>query len=146
MVWFALNFLIHVALATHIVVSAKRPPLVVGILHSQTGTLGASEKGVIDATVFAIDEINASGYLGRNISYIVEDGRSDSQSFATKSLKLITQDKVATVFGCWASAARKTIKPIYEKYNSLLMYPVQYEGLEMSPNIFCKFYQPASNH
>jgi len=126
-----------IALVTSIVeVVAKLPPLLIGILHSQTGTLATSEKGVIDATVFAIDEINALGYLGREIVYILEDGKSDSAVFANKSIKLITQDKVVTVFGCWASAARKTIKPIYEEYDSLLMYPVQYEGLEMSPNIF----------
>jgi urea transport system substrate-binding protein len=129
------------ALVTNIVeVVAKLPPLLIGILHSQTGTLATSEKGVIDATVFAVDEINALGYLGREIVYILEDGKSDSAVFANKSIKLITQDKVITVFGCWASADRKTIKPIYEEYDSLLMYPLQYEGLEMSPNIFCEFF------
>jgi urea transport system substrate-binding protein len=116
--------------------SAGRSPLKVGILHSRTGTMAISEKPVIDATLFAIEEVNAKGGIrGRQVEAIVEDGASDWPTFARKAEKLITQDQVCTLFGCWTSASRKTVKPVVEKYNHLLFYPVQYEGLEQSPNI-----------
>jgi urea transport system substrate-binding protein len=111
-------------------------PLKVGILHSRTGTMAISEKPVIDATLFAIEELNAKGgVLGRQVEAVVEDGASDWPTFAQKAEKLITQDRVCTLFGCWTSASRKTVKPVIEKHNHLLFYPVQYEGLEQSPNI-----------
>jgi len=111
-------------------------PIKVGILHSRSGTMAISEKPVIDATLFAIDELNAKGgVLGRQIEAVVEDGASDWPTFAQKTEKLITQDRVCTVFGCWTSASRKTVKPVIEKHNHLLFYPLQYEGLEQSPNI-----------
>jgi urea transport system substrate-binding protein len=115
---------------------AARQPIKVGILHSRTGTMAISERPVIDATLFAIEELNAKGgVLGRKVEGIVEDGASDWPTFARKAEKLITQDKVSTLFGCWTSASRKTVKPVVEKHNHLLFYPVQYEGLEQSPNI-----------
>lgn len=108
----------------------------VGILHSQTGTMAISELPVIDATILAIDEINqAGGLLGKFIEPIVADGASDWPTFAAQAEKLITQDKVDVIFGCWTSASRKSVKPVVEKHNHLLFYPVQYEGLENSPNI-----------
>jgi urea transport system substrate-binding protein len=111
-------------------------PIKVGILHSRTGTMAISEKPVIEATLLAIEIINEKGgILGRRVEAIVEDGCSDWPTFARKAEKLVTQDKVCTVFGCWTSASRKTVKPIFEKHNHLLFYPVQYEGLEQSPNI-----------
>ncbi|MBV1919918.1 MAG: urea ABC transporter substrate-binding protein [Pseudomonadales bacterium] len=116
--------------------TANQSPIRVGILHSLTGTMAISEKSVIDATQMAIDEINASGgVLGRPISSIVIDGKSDGPSFAKGAEQLITQDGVSVIFGCWTSASRKRVKPIVEAYNHLLFYPVQYEGLEQSPNI-----------
>jgi len=111
-------------------------PIRVGVLHSRTGTMAISERAVIDATLLAIDEINENGgVLGRPVEAIVEDGESDWPTFAAKAEKLITKDKVCTVFGCWTSASRKTVLPIFEKHDHLLFYPVQYEGLEQSPNI-----------
>jgi urea transport system substrate-binding protein len=111
-------------------------PLKVGVLHSRTGTMAISEKPVIDATLFAIDELNAKGGVrGRPVEAVVEDGASDWPTFARKAEKLITQDHVCTLFGCWTSASRKAVKPVIEKHNHLLFYPVQYEGLEQSPNI-----------
>lgn len=108
----------------------------VGILYSATGSMAISEGAVKDAEVLAIEEINAAGgVLGKQIEYIAEDGASEPSTFATKAEKLIDQDKVATVFGCWTSASRKAVKPVFEEYNSLLWYPVQYEGMESSPNI-----------
>jgi urea transport system substrate-binding protein len=98
--------------------------------------MSISEKPVIDATLFAIEELNAKGgVLGRPVEAVVEDGASDWPTFARKAEKLITQDQVCTIFGCWTSASRKTVKPIIEKHHHLLFYPVQYEGLEQSPNI-----------
>ena len=111
-------------------------PIKIGILHSVTGTMAISERPVIDATLMAIDEINqAGGLLGRTIEALIEDGESDNQTFAAKAEKLITKDRVCTVFGCWTSASRKTVLPLFENHNHLLFYPVQYEGLEQSPNI-----------
>lgn len=111
-------------------------PIKVGVLHSLTGTMAISEQSVVDATLLAISEINQNGgVLGRKIQPIVVDGKSDWPTFAAAAEKLITQDRVVTIFGCWTSASRKTVKPVFEKYDHLLIYPVQYEGLEQSPNI-----------
>ncbi|HVJ48938.1 MAG TPA: urea ABC transporter substrate-binding protein [Desulfitobacterium sp.] len=109
----------------------------VGILHSLSGTMAISEVSVKDAEMMAIDEINASGgVLGKKIKPIIEDGASDWPTFAEKAKKLLQQDKVATVFGGWTSASRKAMLPVFEENNGLLWYPVQYEGMEASPNIF----------
>jgi urea transport system substrate-binding protein len=109
----------------------------VGILHSQSGTMAISEQTVINSELMAIDEINAKGgVLGQQIEPIVEDGASDWPTFAEKAEKLLTVDDVAAVFGGWTSASRKAMLPVFEGNNGLLFYPVQYEGLEASPNIF----------
>ena len=109
----------------------------VGILHSMSGTMAISEVSVKDAELMAIEEINAKGgVLGKKIEPVVEDGASDPAVFAEKAKKLIQQDKVATVFGCWTSASRKAVLPVFESLHGLLWYPVQYEGMESSPNIF----------
>lgn len=109
----------------------------VGILHSLSGTMSISEKSVVDAEQLAIEEINnAGGVLGKKIEAVVEDGNSDWPTFAEKAKKLIDQDKVATVFGCWTSASRKAVLPVFESKKHLLWYPVQYEGQECSNNVF----------
>ncbi|MDY6940881.1 MAG: urea ABC transporter substrate-binding protein [Cyanobacteriota bacterium] len=109
----------------------------VGILHSQSGTMAASERPLIDSALMAIAQINqAGGVLGESIEPILEDGTSDPILFFEKARKLIEEEGVTTVFGCWTSAARKAVKPIFEGLNALLWYPLQYEGLEQSPNIF----------
>jgi urea transport system substrate-binding protein len=111
-------------------------PIKVGVLHSRTGTMAISERPVIDATLLAIEEIKDNGgVLGRPIEAVVEDGESDAPTFAARAEKLLAIDKVCTVFGCWTSASRKTVLPVIEKHDHLLFYPVQYEGLEQSPNI-----------
>ena len=108
----------------------------VGILHSVTGTMAISETGSVQAEKLAIEQINAmGGVLGRKIEYIQEDGASDWPTFAEKSKKLLVSDKVAAVFGCWTSASRKAVLPIFEQYNGMLYYPTFYEGLEQSPNV-----------
>lgn len=112
-------------------------PIKVGILHSLSGTMAISEKAVVDAEQLAISEINAAGgVLGRQIEAVVEDGASDWPTFAEKAEKLLNSDDVAVVFGGWTSASRKAMLPVFEGNDGLLFYPVQYEGLEASPNIF----------
>jgi urea transport system substrate-binding protein len=111
-------------------------PLRVGILHSLSGTLATSESPVVDATLLAIDQINAAGgVLGRPIEPVVRDGQSEALAFAAAARQLIYDEKVCTVFGCWSSASRKTVVPLFEDTGHLLVYPVQYEGLEQSPNV-----------
>ncbi|MES2820732.1 MAG: urea ABC transporter substrate-binding protein [Pseudomonadota bacterium] len=108
----------------------------VGQLHSATGTMAISETGSIQAERLAIEQINASGgILGRQIKIIQEDGASDWPTFAEKARKLLVGDKVAAVFGCWTSASRKAVLPVFEKENGLLYYPTFYEGLEQSKNV-----------
>ncbi|MGB5972192.1 MAG: urea ABC transporter substrate-binding protein [Nodosilinea sp.] len=109
----------------------------VGILHSLSGTMAISETTVVDAEQLAIKEINdAGGVLGKQIEAVVEDGASDWPTFAEKAEKLIDQDEVAVVFGCWTSASRKAVLPVFESKDHMLWYPVQYEGQECSKNIF----------
>ncbi len=108
----------------------------VGILHSITGTMSISETGSVQAEKLAIDQINAQGgILGRKIEYIQEDGASDWPIFAEKARKLLVKDKVASVMGCWTSASRKAVLPVFEQHNGFLYYPTFYEGLEQSPNV-----------
>ncbi len=109
----------------------------VGILHSLSGTMAISEKSVVDAENLAIEEINkAGGVLGKQVQAIIEDGNSDWPTFNEKAKKLIDQDKVVTIFGCWTSASRKAVKDTFESKKHMLWYPVQYEGQECSQNIF----------
>ena len=108
----------------------------VGQLHSATGTMAISETGSIEAEQLAIDQINGmGGVLGRQIKVIKEDGASDWPTFAEKAKKLLVNDKVGTVFGCWTSASRKAVLPVFEKENGMLYYPTFYEGLEQSKNV-----------
>lgn len=108
----------------------------VGILHSLTGTMAISETGAQEAEKLAIKQINESGgILGRQINIIQEDGASDWPTFAEKSRKLLISDKVAAVFGCWTSASRKAVLPVFEQHNGMLYYPTFYEGLEQSKNV-----------
>ena len=117
--------------------AAEGETIKVGILHSLSGTMSISEVSVKDATLMAIEEINAAGgIMGKMLEPVIEDGASDWPTFAEKARKLIQQDEVAVVFGCWTSASRKAVLPVFEELNGLLFYPVQYEGLESSPNIF----------
>ncbi|HMK81372.1 MAG TPA: urea ABC transporter substrate-binding protein [Xanthobacteraceae bacterium] len=108
----------------------------IGILHSITGTMAISETGSVEAEKLAIEQINAAGgVLGRKIKFIQEDGASDWPNFAEKAKKLLVNDKVASVMGCWTSASRKAVLPVFEQYNGMLYYPTFYEGLEASKNV-----------
>ena len=108
----------------------------VGQLHSVSGTMALSETGSVEAERLAISQINeAGGVLGRKIKIVQEDGASDWPTFAEKAAKLLEQDKCAAVFGCWTSASRKAVLPVFEKDNGMLYYPTFYEGLEASKNV-----------
>jgi urea transport system substrate-binding protein len=116
--------------------AAEAPPIKVGVLHSLSGTMAQSETPIKDIVLMGIDEVNAAGgVLGRKVEPIVEDPASNWDLFAEKAKKLLVEDKVATVFGCWTSVSRKSVLPVFEKYNGLLFYPVQYEGEECSKNV-----------
>jgi urea transport system substrate-binding protein len=109
----------------------------VGVLHSLSGTMAISETVLKDVALMAFDEINAAGgVMGKKIEPVVVDPASNWPLFAEKARQLLTQDKVAAVFGCWTSVSRKSVLPVFEELNGLLYYPVQYEGEELSKNVF----------
>ena len=120
-----------------IITSRADDTIKVGILHSLSGTMAISETSLRDVDLFAIDEINKKGgVLGKKIVPVVVDGASNWPLFAEKAKQLLEEDKVAAVFGCWTSVSRKSVLPVFEKDNGLLFYSVQYEGEELSKNIF----------
>lgn len=109
----------------------------VGILHSLSGTMAISESTLKDVMLMLIDEQNKKGgLLGKKLEAVVVDPASDWPLFAEKARELIQKDHVAAVFGCWTSSSRKSVLPVFEETNSILFYPVQYEGEESSRNIF----------
>ncbi len=111
-------------------------PIKIGILHSLSGALASTEAPVVDATVFAIKEINeAGGIRGRQIEWVIADGRSTEEGFAAGAEKLIREDHVVAIFGCWTSSARKRVEDVCHKADNLLVYPINYEGLEDSPYV-----------
>ena len=108
-----------------------------GILHSLSGTMAISETSCKDATVLAIEELNAKGgVLGKKLEPVIVDGASNWPLFAEKAKELLLTHKVAATFGCWTSVSRKSALPVFEENNGLLFYPVQYEGEEQSLNVF----------
>ena len=116
---------------------AAQNTIKVGILHSLSGTMAISETVLKDVALMTIDEINASGgVLGKKLEPVVVDPASNWPLFAEKAKQLIGQDKVAVMFGCWTSVSRKSVLPVVEELNGLLFYPVQYEGEELSKNVF----------
>jgi urea transport system substrate-binding protein len=118
------------------VIAPRGEPIRVGILHSQSGDMAESEEGPIQGTVLALEELNEQGgLLGRPLKYELADGMSNPARFAEQARILITERKVCTIFGCWTSACRKMVKPVVEELGGLLVYPIQYEGIEESPNI-----------
>ena len=122
---------------------ARGDEVKVGVLHSLSGTMSISEITVKNATLLAIDEINAGGgVLGKKLAPVVEDGASEPATFAQKAQKLVQDGGVVTVFGGWTSASRKAMLPVFERLGSLLWYPVQFEGNECSPSIMYSGAQP----
>lgn len=111
-------------------------PIRVGLLHSLTGPMAISEKSMVDAEVMALEELNASGgLLKRKVEWVIADGKSDWPTFAKEADRLIREEKVDVIIGCWTSASRKTVLPVIESNKHLLIYPMAYEGLESSPNM-----------
>ncbi|WP_373992133.1 urea ABC transporter substrate-binding protein [Duganella sp. BuS-21] len=109
----------------------------IGILHSLSGTMAISETSLKDVALMTIDEINAKGgVMGKKLEAVVVDPASNWPLFAEKARGLIAQDKVSVVFGCWTSVSRKSVLPVFKELNSLLFYPVQYEGEELEKNVF----------
>lgn len=109
----------------------------IGFLNSRSGTMAISENTVFDSLTMAAEQINAAGgVMGKKLDVVAEDGASEPTVFAEKAQKLISSDCVAAVFGGWTSASRKAMLPVFESNNALLFYPVQYEGLEASKNIY----------
>src|SRR5260221_631096 len=137
----ALSLVGQVALAWGLAVPAvpalAQGTIKVGVLHSLSGMMAISETVLKDVTLMGIDEINAKGgVLGKKLEPVVVDPASNWPLFAEKARQLLTQDKVAVVFGCWTSVSRKSVLPVFEELNGLLFYPVQYEGEELSKNVF----------
>jgi urea transport system substrate-binding protein len=134
------NFLTMSILAASLAFAGAAPAadtIKVGVLHSLSGTMAISETVLKDVALMAFDEINAAGgVMGKKIEPVVVDPASNWPLFAEKARQLLTQDKVAAVFGCWTSVSRKSVLPVFEELNGLLYYPVQYEGEELSKNVF----------
>ena len=135
-----LNTLAAAALGTAILwatPASAEDTIKVGVLHSLSGTMAISETTLKDAMLMLIDEQNKKGgVLGKKLEAVVVDPASDWPLFAEKARELIEKDKVAAVFGCWTSVSRKSVLPVFQELNSLLFYPVQYEGEESERNVF----------
>jgi urea transport system substrate-binding protein len=109
----------------------------VGVLHSLSGTMAISETTLKDTMLMLIEDQNKNGgLLGKQLEAVVVDPASNWPLFAEKARELITQEKVVSIFGAWTSVSRKSVLPVIEELNSILFYPVQYEGEESSKNVF----------
>lgn len=118
-------------------VSMAADTIKVGVLHSLSGTMAISETTLKDTMLMLIEEQNKKGgLLGKQLEPVVVDPASNWPLFAEKARELIEKEKVASVFGCWTSVSRKSVLPVFEELNSILFYPVQYEGEESSKNVF----------
>lgn len=116
---------------------AAEDTIKVGVLHSLSGTMAISETTLKDTVLFMIDEQNKKGGInGKKLEAVVVDPASNWPLFAEKARELITKEKVAVVFGCWTSVSRKSVLPVFKELNSILFYPVQYEGEESERNVF----------
>src|SRR6202142_4165757 len=134
--WLAATAGLVLGLATF--TSAKAEDTIkVGVLHSLSGTMAISETTLKDTVLFMIDEQNKKGgVLGKKLEAVVVDPASNWPLFAEKARELITKDKVSVVFGCWTSVSRKSVLSVFKELNSILFYPVQYEGEESERNVF----------
>jgi urea transport system substrate-binding protein len=117
--------------------AAQQPPIKVGVLHSLSGTMAISETTLKDTVLMLVEAQNKKGgLLGRKLEAVVVDPASNWPLFAEKARELIQVQKVDVVFGCWTSVSRKSVLPVFKELNSLLFYPVQYEGEESQRNVF----------
>jgi urea transport system substrate-binding protein len=123
--------------ASNIVFAQDKTPIKIGVLHSLSGTMAISETALKNTVLMTVEEINGKGgVMGRPLEAVIVDPASNWPLFAEKGRQLLSQDKVAATFGCWTSVSRKSVLPVYEELNGLLFYPVQYEGEELSKNVF----------
>lgn len=128
--------LLFVALLLYSQHARARPVVKIGVLHSLSGTMATSEAPLVDAVRLAVEEANQSGGVNdRQIEMVVADCRSDAAYCAAQAEALITREGVEALFGCWTSDCRKAVRTVVEKHHHLLFYPLQYEGLELSPDI-----------
>src|SRR5512140_371954 len=135
--WLAATAGLVLGLASFTTAKAADDTIKVGVLHSLSGTMAISETTLKDTILFLIDEQNKKGgVLGKKLEAVVVDPASNWPLFAEKARELITKDKVAVVFGCWTSVSRKSVLPVFKELNSILFYPVQYEGEESERNVF----------
>jgi urea transport system substrate-binding protein len=135
--WLAATAGLMLGLASFTGAKAADDTIKVGVLHSLSGTMAISETTLKDTILFLIDEQNKKGgVLGKKLEAVVVDPASNWPLFAEKARELITKDKVAVVFGCWTSVSRKSVLPVFKELNSILFYPVQYEGEESERNVF----------
>ena len=126
-----------IAAVSSTAVQAQEDTIKVGILHSLSGTMAISETTLKDTVLMMIERQNAAGgLLGRQLEPVVVDPASDWPMFAEKARELIELNDVAVTFGCWTSVSRKSVLPVFEEFNSMLFYPVQYEGEESSKSVF----------
>src|SRR6187455_235823 len=131
------GLLLVTAMAFASVMLAQTDTIKVGVLHSLSGTMAISETTLKDTVLMLIDEQNKmGGVMGKQLEAVVVDPASNWPLFAEKAEQLLAKDKVSVVFGCWTSVSRKSVLPVFERLNGLLFYPVQYEGEELSKNIF----------
>src|SRR5467141_499714 len=135
--WLAATAGLVLGLAAFTNAKAADDTIKVGVLHSLSGTMAISETTLKDTVLFLIDEQNKKGgVLGKKLEAVVVDPASNWPLFAEKARELITKDKVSVVFGCWTSVSRKSVLPVFKELNSILFYPVQYEGEESERNVF----------
>src|SRR6202041_1538467 len=135
--WLVATAGLILGLASFTTARAADDTIKVGVLHSLSGTMAISETTLKDTILFLIDEQNKKGgVLGKKLEAVVVDPASNWPLFAEKARELITKDKVAVVFGCWTSVSRKSVLPVFKELNSILFYPVQYEGEESERNVF----------
>ncbi len=133
---FAVALSVLCAAVLFVLYGNARPVIKVGILHSLSGTMALNEAKLVDVLRMAVEQANAAGGIdGQQLEASVVDCRSDAAYCAQQAERLITEEKVSVLFGCWTSTCRKALKPVVEKHQHLLFYPVQYEGMEISPNI-----------
>src|SRR3978361_745762 len=135
--WLAATAGLVLGLASFTNAKAADDTIKVGVLHSLSGTMAISETTLKDTVLFMIDEQNKKGgILGKKLEAVVVDPASNGPLFAEKARELITKNKVSVVFGCWTSVSRKSVLPLFKELNSILFYPVQYEGEESERNVF----------
>ena len=118
------------------VAGGEPAPIRIGLLHSFSGSMAASEVSVAEATRLAGTEVNErGGLLGRQIETIEADGESSPEGVAAEAERLIVDEQVSAVFGCWTSASRRSVRPVFDAHDHLLFYPLQFEGVEQAENI-----------